>query len=134
MANVDELKEKEMEMLQVQPDFLDLESLIIDGDKSRVPVTIQYGDESYGVFIRPLTSSEWKTATMIGLKDPTTTSEIELCKLGLYNKSGDRYPDNVIENLPGGIVTEIAKQIAEVSGITVNEKDNAKIVKEMMGF
>lgn len=134
MTDIADLEAKELEELANEQDLGSLESLIIDGAESRIPITIEYNGKEFGAFIRPLTNREWNEATMIGIRSEYTTSEIELCKLGLYNKEGEHFPNEVIEKLPGGIVNTISRQIADISGVELNSKENTKILKEFMGF
>lgn len=128
------LQEKEIELLTKEEEIFDLESLITDGIEAKVPIEIKYGEKTFGALIKPLTSTEWNNATRINLKNPKTTADIELVKKGLYNLNGEKYPPETIEKLPAGIILEIMKQIAKISGIELNTKENKEIAKELMGF
>lgn len=130
-----ELKQQEMEELSVEEiEVADLETLIVDGANTKVPIEITYNNQRFGVMIRPLTNVEWNTAIQKSMQNKTTTNEVELLKIGLYKKDGTPFPKELIHKLPAGISSELMKKIAEISGVKINTKENMEMVKEMMGF
>lgn len=134
MTDIDKLKEEELATLSMDNEVLDLESLITDGVNAKVPVEITYDGKKYGAILKPLTNPEWNNATRIGLKDPNTSSEIELLKRGLYTRNDKKFPAAVLEELPAGVVSELAKELARISGISFNMEENVKLAKDMLGF
>ena len=132
----------EIEMLSQEEEIFDLESLIVDGADARVYIEIGFpiyrdGEvkySKYGAIIKPLPSSVFTNATQIGLKNPGTDVNTEIVKAGLCNKDGEAFPSEVVKKLPAGVIIEIANKICEISGIKQNDEDQAKLVKEVMGF
>ena len=134
MTDIKKLQEEELNSLSVDTEVLDLESLITDGVNAKVPVEITYKGKNYGAILKPLTNPEWNNATRIGLGNTKSSSELELLKRGLYTKNDKKFPAEIIEKLPAGVVMELAKELARISGISINVEDNVKLAKEMLGF
>ena len=134
MTDIKKLQEEELNSLSVDTEVLDLESLITDGANAKVPVEITYKGKNYGAILKPLTNPEWNNATRIGLGNTKSSSELELLKRGLYTKNDKKFPAEIIEKLPAGVVMELAKELARISGISINVEDNVKLAKEMLGF
>ena len=139
MAN-DKMTE-EIEMLSQDTELFDLESLITDGKDAKIPIEITFpkpdgtGEVKATAMIRPLTNIEVNNATRLGLnKNIDTTYELELLRTGLYTSKGEQFPDELINKIPSGVVNELAKEISRVSGIQINNEENMKLAKEMMGF
>ena len=134
MTDIEQLKEAELNSLSVDSEVLDLESLITDGVNAKVPVEVTYKGKVFGAILKPLTNPEWNNALRVGYKNQSTNSEIELLKIGLYNKNGDKFPNKIIEQLPAGVVTELSKELARISGISIDMEENVKLAKDMLGF
>lgn len=134
MTDVNKLMEEELSNLSNDEEIFDLETLITDGVNAKVPVEINYKGKTFGAILKPLTNPEWNNAIRLGYKNPKTTSEIELLKIGLYHKNGDKFPKDIIENLPAGVIVELAKELARISGITFNMEENVRLAKDMLGF
>ena len=134
MTDIKKLQEEELASLSTDNEVLDLESLITDGANAKVPVEVTYKGKSYGAILKPLTSPEWNNATRIGLGSTNSSAELELLKLGLYTKNDKKFPVQVIEELPAGVIMELSKELARISGISINIEDNMKLAKDMLGF
>ena len=135
MANIDELKNKELEQLtDKEIEVLELEQLITNGIDEKVPIEITYKGKEFGAMIRPLTSVEWNDATVIGNGNPNTNTEIELLKISLYNKDGTEFPKELISKLPAGVTSSIMKEVARISGVNIDSEENIKLVRKIMGF
>ena len=134
MTDISELQAKEMEDLNQDYELFDLESLITDGVNAKVPVEIQYNGKTFGAILKPLTNYEWNNALRKGSRNNKTTSEIELLKLGLFTKDDKEFSPDLVEKLPAGVITELSKELARISGIHIDSEQNIRIVKEMMGF
>ena len=144
MVDVDELKQNEVnELTNVDTDFddeiYDLESLILDGTDTRVPVIITYPKEDGTLVkasakIRPVTNAEWNYAIKAGMKNDKFSSELEVVTNCLYTKDEKPFPRKLISSLPSGVVTELANEIVRISGINVKQEDGLKMAKELMGF
>ena len=140
MANVEELKQQELDKLKGKEEVYDLEQLVLDGTAARFPVKIklphQKEDGTFelvevGALVRPLSNIEWNNAVRIAQNDFTTTVEIELVKMALYTKDGEQMPPRVIESMANGGVIELVNLITEISGIDI-EKNMRQA--RMMGF
>ena len=139
MANVDELLQKEIESLSADEEIFDLESLITDGVDAKVPIVISFPKHGEtvkaGAMIRPLSIVEWNNATRLNRRpNENTTNELELVKKALYTKNGDKFPDELIDKFPTGVVVALVKEIARISGVELNSKENIQMAKELMGF
>ena len=140
MTDVNKLREEELEMLSKEDEeIFDLESLITDGVDAKIPIIISYPKDGKtvkaGALIRPLSNIEWNNATRLN-RAPTskTTNEVELVKKALYTRSGEQFPPKLVEQLPNGVILELVKQIAHISGVDIDSKENIRMAKEMMGF
>ncbi len=128
------LQEQEIEMLQENKEILDLESLIVDGVNAKVPVEVEYQGKTYGAVLKPLTNVEWNNASRKAIKNNKTTSEIELLKKGLFTKNDEEFPAEILIKLPQGVVGELAKELARISGVNLTSEENQKLMRELMGF
>ena len=143
---VEELQMEELENLAESEEIAGLESLIVDGTETRIPIIIeipQYDKKTGKVEIieraariRPLTSIEINNASRLstGRGSANTTFDIEILKAGLYGLDGEKVPLKIIKALPGGVTSQVANQIREISGIKLNSKENIELTKELMGF
>ena len=143
MVSVEDLEREELRKLNDDSvDVFDLENLIVDGANAKIHIEVDfpvYKDGElkhmkYGAIIHPLSSTEFTNATQIGLKNPSTDVNTEIVKKGLCTKNGEPFPSELVEKLPVGVIVNIANKICEVSGIEANEENQAKLVKEVMGF
>lgn len=135
MANVEELKAREKAELEV----FDLESLIVDGSDALIPITIEFptknGNVEAGAMIKPVTSVDYNNAVRLAMEANDNTILLgELLELGLYTRSGDKFPEQLIEKMPAGVALKIAEEINRVSGIETDEAVNDKLVENLMGF
>ena len=141
MVDINKLQEEELNALNNE-DVFDLESLITDGADARVPVRISFPKYEKdgtmrtvqaGALIRPLTNIEWNNAIKRNRNDYTnkTTDEIELLKKALYNTNEEQMPAEIVELIPAGVVSELVKEVARISGIDIEE--NLRLAKKM-GF
>lgn len=143
MTNIGELEQQEIEELTIDnEEVLELEELIIQGSKATIPIIIDYpvynGEkveyQPVSAFIKPLTNNKVTEAYRKGMKNKTTTPNIEIVKMGLYNKNMELFKPELIEKMAGGIVNSISKQIMEVSGIQINQEDATELVRRLMDF
>lgn len=142
MTDVNKLKEEELAMLSnEEEEIFDLESLVTDGADAKIPIVIKYPKDGKtvkaGALIRPLTNVEWNNATRLSRNQKLvtkTTNEIELVKMALYTRNDEQFPAKAVEALPNGVILELVKQIAHISGVEINSEENIKLAKEMMGF
>ncbi len=139
MVDVNKLKEEELENLEKKEEevIYDLESLILDGVDSKVPIVIDFptseGVKKVGALIKPLTAVEWNNAIRLANKLKDSTSEIEIVKIGLFSKDGEAFSYDLIMKMPSGVVKDIFYKIADVSGVKFSEQEIG-ILEAMMGF
>ena len=140
MIDTTKQEQEEIEKLTENEQVFELDQLITDGAEAKIPITISYPQPNgeivkAGAMIKPLTNVEWNNATRLKRKDnDTTTNEIELVKKALYTKDGEKFPPELVPKLPNGVIMELMKEVARVSGVELNNKENLKLVKELMGF
>lgn len=144
MANVEELKEAELTQLTEEyNEIAELERLIVDGANAKIPYIINYPryDEEkaeivyteLAVKLSPVTSAEWNNATGIIGQDRSDMT-IKIVSKGLYTKSGDEFPLKLIRLMPTGVINTLFKEIAKLSGVELNTKENMELMKNLMGF
>lgn len=135
MVNIDELKQKEIENITNEElEVFELESLITNGIEEKVPIEITYQNKTFGAMLRPLTSVEWNNATTKANNTLNTNVEVELLKIGLYNKDGTPFPKELISKLPAGISSQLMKELGRISGVNFDSEENIKLVRKIMGF
>lgn len=140
MTDINDLQAEEIASLENDEEILDLESLILDGEAAHVPIIIEYpkGDRKVkaAAMIKPVTSAEFTNSARLsmGKNKVMTNMSLELCKRGLLTKNGDKFPVEAIEKLPAGVVENIAKKIADISGVSQDEEEIKKMFKELVGF
>lgn len=129
-------KEKEIEELQ-NGDVLSLETLITEGTELRIPITFDFptqnGLKKASAIIRPLTAVEWENAQNYAIKHKRDFA-VKILEKGLLNDDGKELPYELIKKLPFGVVNEIYKRIADVSGVKENREEQFELTKELMGF
>lgn len=129
-------KEKEIEELQ-NGDVLSLETLITEGTELRIPITFDFptqnGLKKASAIIRPLTAVEWENAQNYAIKHKRDFA-VKILEKGLLNDDGKELPYELIRKLPFGVVNEIYRRIADVSGVKENREEQFELTKELMGF
>lgn len=135
MDNIEKTKQEELEHLQQENEVFDLETLIVDGDDAKIPITFIYPNtnKTVGAMIRPVNTREYnlilKKSEKLGLQ-----FLVEMLKIALYKMDGSPFPEELIGKLPAGVCAEIVEKINEVSGIKTNENDLNKLNSELLGF
>lgn len=143
MTDIEKLKNEEIEMLSESngtDEVFDLDVLITEGVNAKVPLNFTYPntDKTVGVMIRPLSTHEYKTAIQKAKKFKKVVF-FELLKLGLYKMDGSKFPDEILDELPFGVVTYIAGNIHKISGMDLSDNSSGdvdlnEIVSNMLGF
>ena len=126
--------DKEIQVEPVNEELFDLETLITEGTDAYVPLKFKYPntDKIVGVYIKPVTSQEFVNATRLG----ENNIFINVVAMALFGQNKKQIPIEIIEKLPAGVVIELYKKIAEISGIPTeqNEEVNKEMVDKLMGF
>ena len=134
MANIEELKQEELEQLN---ETSSLESLITEGADLRIPITFDFptanGVKKASAIIKPLSTVEWENAQSYAMKHKKDFV-LKILEKGLLNDDGEQLPFELIKKMPIGVATEIYKRIADVSGIKQDKEEQYRLTKELLGF
>jgi len=85
--------------------------------------------------IKPLTSVEYDNAVRLGMNKRTDNIlAIEILKRGLFTTDGNNFPIELIEKIPAGVAMKLVEKIHAVSGISINEDENEKLMETLVGF
>lgn len=137
MTDIEKLKEEELENLTQEEELYDLESLILDGVDSKIPIIIDFptkdGVKKVGAMIKPLTAVEWNNAIRLANKLKDSTNELEIVKLGLFDKKGEPFNYDLLLKLPNGVVKDVFYKISDISGVKFTEQEIG-ILENLMGF
>lgn len=137
MTDINKLQEEEIENLSQEEELYDLETLILDGVDAKIPIIIDFptkdGIKKVGAMIKPLTAVEWNNAVRLSQKIKDSTSELEIVKLGLFDKNGEPFNYDLLLKMPNGVVKDIFYQIADISGVKFTEQEIG-ILENIMGF
>ena len=132
-----QIEDHELKIEPVQEEVFDLEQLIINGTDTLIPLQFIYPgtNKKVGVYIRPVTSQEFANATNPhNIND--TNFFITIVADALYNKNKEPFSKEFLAKLPAGVVLELYKKIAEISGIPTepNSNQQQELVNRLMGF
>lgn len=134
MANIEELKQEELEQLN---ETASLESLITEGADLRIPITFDFptinGVKKASAIIKPLSTVEWENAQNYAMKHKKDFV-LKILEKGLLNDDGEQLPFELIKKMPIGVATEIYKRIADVSGVKQDKEEQYRLTKELLGF
>lgn len=115
-------------------ELLDLESLIRDGIDNRTSISVDLPDGRTGAaLIRPLSAQENNQCTNEYMKNKRSI-DLSICVKGMLTPQEKPFPQELIEKLPAGVVTDIANEIRRISGIKTDPKEAAKLTKQILGF
>lgn len=127
----------EDKQLDSQEEVFDLETLIVEGEKVEIPIVFDYptndGLVKVGAKIKPVTSLDWNN-NLQKYRHDMTKFAFSILHLSLLTKEGKQIKMSLLEKMPTGVVDEILKQIQDLSGIKVNEEEQYRLTKELMGF
>lgn len=95
-----------------------LEDLILLGEDKLIDCTIEYPTENGSVKakakIKQLTMKELKN---INLTKPSLETNIEILNKALFKQDGTNFENELILNLPVGVVNALSEKIMEISGV-----------------
>lgn len=134
MANIEELKQEELEQLN---ETASLESLITEGADLRIPITFDFptanGVKKASAIIKPLSTVEWENAQNYAIEHKKDFV-LKILEKGLLNDDEEQLPFELIKKMPIGVATEIYKRIADVSGVKQDKEEQYRLTKELLGF
>ena len=137
MKSVEEAKAKELEHLSQETEILELDQILTEGVDAKIPFTFTYPNtnKKVGVMVRPLSTNEYQKAILTS-KRLKTNFLVELAKLGVYRMDESKFPEELIDELPAGVVTRITNEINRISGVDLVEgtEDAQQIFEVLMGF
>ena len=142
---IEELKKQEIEDIitnNENNEVMELEQLILQGAESRIPIMIDYPVfvedhveyKPVSAFIKPLTNTQSNKAYAMGIANKKSTPNIELVKIGLYDKNMEHLKPELVEKMPSGIIDAICKQLMDISGIKIDEDAQYNLVRKLMDF
>ena len=136
--SAEEEKQKELEHLNQETEIIELDQLITDGTDAKIPFTFVYPntDKKVGVLIRPLSTNEYQNA-LLRSKRFKTNLLVELAKLGTYKLDESKFPEELLDEMPAGIIIRITNEINRISGVDLVEtskKSQQELFDELMGF
>lgn len=136
--SVEKEKQKELEHLQQEDEIFELDQIITEGTNAKIPFTFIYPNttKKVGVLIRPLSTTEYQNA-ILSSRRLKTNLLLELAKLGVYKLDESKFPEDLLTELPAGIITKITNEINRISGVelmNVPEDTQQQIFDDLMGF
>ena len=144
---IEELRKEEIQQINnnnnnEELDANELEKLILQGSQAEIPIIINYpiynGEEvtykELTAFIKPLTNTDANNAYQKGARLRNSTPNIELVKIGLYDKNMKHLKPELVEKMPSGVIDAVCKQLMDVSGIKVDKEQQLELARRMMDF
>lgn len=136
--SVEDLKQKELAHLSQEDEIFELDQIITEGVNAKIPFTFTYPNttKKVGVLVRPLSTNEYQNAILTS-KRLKTNFLIELAKLGVYKMDETKFPEDLIMELPAGVITMITNEINRISGVELldgSEEVQQQIFDDLMGF
>lgn len=136
--SVEKEKQKELEHLQQEDEIFELDQIITEGVNAKIPFTFLYPNtnKKVGVKVRPLSTNEYQNAILTS-KRLNTNFLIELARLGVYKMDETKFPDDLLNELPAGVITKITNEINRISGVDLvdgSEEVQQQIFDDLMGF
>lgn len=136
--SVEKEKQKELEHLQQEDEIFELDQIISEGTNAKIPFTFIYpnSDKKVGVLVRPLSANEFGKAFM-NSKRLKTNFLLELARLGVCKMDESKFPDELLEELPAGVITKITNEINRISGVDLVDNSGEaqqQLFDDLMGF
>ena len=85
---------------------------------------------------RKLNTNEYQNAVLRS-KRLKTNFLIELAKIGVYKMDESEFPEDLIMELPAGVITRITNEINRISGVDLvdgSAEVQQQIFEDLMGF
>lgn len=136
--SVEEERQKEIAHLQQEDEIFELDQVITEGVNAKIPFSFIYPNttKKVGVLVRPLSTNEYQKAILTS-KRLNTNFLIELARLGVCKMDESKFPDEILEDLPAGVITKITNEINRISGVDLvdgSEEAQQQLLEDLMGF
>ena len=104
-----------------------LEQAILQGGNALVPFEFNYPNTDFVVEVKlkPITSSELQDAGQRAKINTESTVDLEVLKIAVFNVDETSFDDDILMNLPAGVVFDLVWKIFDISGLnpqTLNER------------
>lgn len=100
-----------------EEEYFDLETLITEGTKAKVPIAIEFPDgRKSKALIRPILAEDVKTISL-DFNEPFEVIT-EVLKICLFNSKGEQLTEELINALPAGLPMKIGEEVFRISGIS----------------
>ena len=109
--------------INTEKKHMTLEQAITKGADALIPYEFDYPNTDFVVEVRlkPITNKELANADQLAKVNPDTTVDLELLKMAVFNTDDTAFENETIENLPAGVVMDLAWKICDISGIDFNK-------------
>ena len=136
--SIEDVKQKELEHLQQEEEIFELDQVITEGVNAKIPFTFTYPNttKKVGVMVRPLSTNEYQKAVLTSRRLKTNFL-LELAKLGVYKMDESKFPEELIMDLPAGVITRITNEINRISGVDLvdgSEEMQQQLLEDLMEF
>lgn len=130
---MDELK------INKEKQHVTLEEAILQGGNALIPYDFDYPNTDFVVEVKlkPITSGELSDAGQRAELNPESTVDLEVLKIAVFNVDETSFSDDIIMNLPAGLVLDLVWKIFDISGFdqqTLKEKVPQASVNQLPGF
>jgi len=131
VKKAEELKE------EIIDDVQNLESLITEGINAKIPLQVKLPNGTKGnVLIAPITNGVFNRLVKQSRQN-NRSLDLLVAEKGTFTLNEEKFPNDKLEMLPAGVVSDIAREIGKISGITKKEdedKDKDKMMDKLLGF
>ena len=114
-----------------------LETLILEGEKTRIHITFDYptneGVIPVHALIKPINSVDWNNMVQ-EYSNRINEFNIAVLEEGLLTSENEHLPRELLEKMPAGVVDTILKHIMDISGIKQDKEEQYRLTKELLGF
>ena len=129
MTDINKLKEEELNELNkvsVEAEEVGLEELIILGEEKKIPIDITFPNSDgtttkARALVKQLTLKEIDNLKINSRQLGTMNRAV--LKTALFKTNGEKFTVDELNVLPIGVVTAIANQIMELSGVEINKDE-----------
>ena len=118
-----------------QAELLELETLLVGGTDTTVPIVVNYLGKDFSAYIRPINGLENNEIVQKYTKKKESIP-LNTVKIALMKKDGSSYTIDELKKIPTGVIDKLYEKIAEISGIETSNssKDQEELMRELIGF